>query len=75
MLNGKQVLIRNVLHVSGSGRLLYSLWAHLNQLRCGFIGLCATVTSDKLMAVYFQIFAIHGGGFIQGLLPHVQTFG
>jgi hypothetical protein len=37
-LNGKQVLVRNTLHVPGLAVPLYSLRAHLHQRGCGFIG-------------------------------------
>jgi hypothetical protein len=47
-LNGQRLLIQNVLHVPALQVPLYSLWAHLHQLGCGFIGSFATG-----MHVYF----------------------
>ena len=37
-LNGKRVLIRNVLHVPGLAVPLYSLRTHMAQPGCGFFG-------------------------------------
>ena len=37
-LNGKMVIIRNVLHVSTLRTPLYSLCKHLTQRGCGFLG-------------------------------------
>jgi hypothetical protein len=39
-LNGKQILVRNVLHVPGLAVPLYSPHTHIAQLGCGFIGTC-----------------------------------
>jgi hypothetical protein len=47
-LNGQRLLIRNVLHIPALRVLLYSLWAYLRQLGCGFIG-----SFDTGMHVYF----------------------
>ncbi|EJK72873.1 hypothetical protein THAOC_05551, partial [Thalassiosira oceanica] len=57
-LNGKHVMIRNVMHVPDLGRPLYSLRAHLLQPGCGFIGLSATETSARMMCVYFPTFVL-----------------
>ena len=47
-LNGKRLLIRNVLHVPALRIPLYSLRAHLRQRGCGFVG-----SFDTGMHVYF----------------------
>jgi hypothetical protein len=47
-LNGKRILVLNVLHVPGLVIPLYSLCAHLTQCGCGFIG-----TDKSEMLVYF----------------------
>ncbi len=47
-LNGQRLLIQNVLHVPALRVQLYSLWAHLHQSGCRFIGSFATG-----MHVYF----------------------
>jgi hypothetical protein len=52
-LNGKCVLVRNVLHVPSLSKPLYSLRAHLNQPGCGFIG-----TYDSGFHVYFPSFIL-----------------
>jgi hypothetical protein len=38
-LNGKNILIRNCLHVPNLHSPLYNLWAHQHQRGCGFIGM------------------------------------
>jgi hypothetical protein len=52
-LNGKRVLIRNVLHVPGLAVPLYSLRTHMTQRGCGFFG---SKSSDFL--VYFPEFVL-----------------
>ncbi len=52
-LNGKRVLVHNVLHVPGLAVPLYSLWAHLQQRGCGFLG-----TFDDGFHVYFPSFIL-----------------
>ena len=52
-LNGKRVLVRNVLHVPGLAVPLYSLRAHLHQRGCGFLG-----TFDDGFHVYFPSFVL-----------------
>ncbi len=47
-LNGKCILVRNVLHVPGLVVLLYNLRTHLTQQGCGFMG-----TNKLGMLVYF----------------------
>jgi hypothetical protein len=47
-LNGQCLLICNVLHVLALRVPLYSLWAHLRQPGCGFVG-----SHDTGMHVYF----------------------
>jgi hypothetical protein len=47
-LNKQRLLIRNVLHVLALCVPLYSLWAHLHQPGCGFVG-----SHDTGMHVYF----------------------
>jgi hypothetical protein len=47
-LNGKRLLIRDVLHDPALRIPLYSLWAHLRQRVCGFVG-----SFDTGMHVYF----------------------
>ncbi len=47
-LNGKRLLIRDVLHVPALRIPLYSLWAHLHQRGDGFVG-----SFDMGMHVYF----------------------
>jgi hypothetical protein len=47
-LNGQRPLVRNVLHAPALRVPLYSLWAHLHQSGCGFIG-----SFDTGMHVYF----------------------
>ena len=53
-LNGKKVLVRNVLHVPTLRTPLYSLRKHLTQRGCGFIG------DDSLggLFVYFPTFVL-----------------
>jgi len=48
-LNKQRLLIRNVLHVLALRVPLYSLWAHLHQHGCGFVG-----RYDTGMHVHFQ---------------------
>ena len=48
-INGQHLLIQNVLHVPALPVPLYSLWVHLRQTNCGFIG-----SFDTGMYVYFQ---------------------
>jgi hypothetical protein len=52
-LNGKRVLIRNVLHVPGLAVLLYSLGTHMTQPGCGFIG-----SKSSGFLVYFPPFVL-----------------
>jgi hypothetical protein len=52
-LNGKRVLVRNTLHVPGLAVLLYSFWAHLHQVGCGFIG-----TFVDGVHIYFPSFVL-----------------
>ena len=52
-LNGKPVLVSNVLHVPGLAVPLYSLRAHLHQRGCGFLG-----TFDDGFHVYFPSFVL-----------------
>jgi hypothetical protein len=52
-LNGKQVLVCNVLHVPGLAVPLYSLRAHLQQRGCGFLG-----AFDDGFHVYFPSFVL-----------------
>ncbi len=52
-LNGKRILVCNVLHVLGLAVPLYSLRTHITQQGCGFIG---TRESDFL--VYFPAFIL-----------------
>ena len=52
-LNGKRVLVRNVLHVPSLVILLYSLRTHVTQRGCGFIG-----TEDSGFLVYFPTFVL-----------------
>ena len=50
-LNGKQVLVRNVLHVPGLAVPLYSLPTHATQRGCGFVG-----AEESGFLVYFPNF-------------------
>ena len=52
-LNGKCVLVRNVLHVPSLAVPLYSLRTHVAQRGCGFIG-----TEDSGFLVYFPTFVL-----------------
>ena len=54
-LNGRTVLIRDVLHVPDLRKPLYSLRAHMMQWGCGFLG------NDEAggMLVYFPAFHLH----------------
>jgi hypothetical protein len=52
-LNGKRVLVRNTLDVPGLALPLYSLWTHLHQRGCGFIG-----TFEDGFHVYFPSFVL-----------------
>jgi hypothetical protein len=52
-LNNQRVLVCHALHVPGLAVLLYSLWAHIKQPGCGFIG-----TKDLGMLVYFPSFVL-----------------
>ena len=52
-LNGKHILVRNVLHVPGLAVLLYSLHTHITQRGCGFIGTCKAG-----FLVYFPTFVL-----------------
>ena len=52
-LNGQRVLVRHALHIPGLAVPLYSLWAHLKQPGCGFLG-----TSESGMLVYFPSFVL-----------------
>ena len=53
-LNGKLVLVRNILHVPTLCTHLYSIRKHLTQLGCGFLG------DDSLRGLfaYFQTFVL-----------------
>jgi hypothetical protein len=50
-LNGKRILVRNVLHVPGLAVPLYSLRTHVTQRGCGFIG-----SGESGFLVYFPSF-------------------
>ena len=52
-LNGKRILVRNVLHVPGLAVPLYSLRTHVTQRGCGFFG-----TQDSGFLVYFPSFVL-----------------
>ncbi len=52
-LNGKRVLIQNVLHVPGLAVPLYSLQTHLSQRGCGFFG-----SASSGFLVYFLTFVL-----------------
>jgi hypothetical protein len=52
-LSGQRILLQNVLHVPCLVVPLYSLWVHIKQRRCGFIG-----TSDVGILVYFPTFVL-----------------
>jgi hypothetical protein len=52
-LNGKRVLIRNVLHIPGLGVPLYSLRTHMTQRGCGFFG-----SESSGFLVYFPEFVL-----------------
>ena len=52
-LNGKRILVRNVLHVPSLAVPLYSLRTHVTQRGCGFIG-----TEDSGFLVYFPTFVL-----------------
>ena len=52
-LNGKRLLVRNVLHVPGLAVPLYSLRKHVTQRGCGFIG-----TEESGFLVYFPKFVL-----------------
>jgi hypothetical protein len=52
-LNGKCILVRNVLHIPSLAVLLYSLHTHITQQGCGFIG-----TRESGFLVYFPTFVL-----------------
>ena len=52
-LNGKRILVRNVLHVPGLAVPLYSLRTHVTQRGCGFFG-----TQESGFLVYFPTFVL-----------------
>ncbi len=52
-LNGKRILVRNVLHIPGLAVPLYSLRTHVTQRSCGFIG-----TGESGFLVYFPSFVL-----------------
>ncbi len=52
-LNGKRLLVRNVLHVPGLAVPLYSLSTHFTQQDCGFLG-----TEESGFLVYLPTFVI-----------------
>ena len=52
-LNGKCILVRNMLHVPGLAVPLYSLRTHVTQRGCGFFG-----TQDSGFLVYFPSFVL-----------------
>jgi hypothetical protein len=52
-LNGKCVLIRNVLHVPGLAVPLYSLRTYMTQQGCGFLG-----SKSSEFLVYFPMFVV-----------------
>jgi hypothetical protein len=52
-LNGKRILVRNVLHVPGLAVPLYSLRTHVTQCGCGFFG-----TEESGFLVYFPTFVL-----------------
>ena len=52
-LNGKRILVRNVLHVPGLAVPLYSLRTHVTQRGCGFIG-----SGESGFLVYFPSFVL-----------------
>ncbi len=52
-LNGKCILVRNVLHVPNLAVPLYSFCTHVTQRGCGFIG-----TKDSSYLVYFPTFVL-----------------
>jgi hypothetical protein len=52
-LNGKRVLVRNVLHVPGLAVPLYSLQTHATQQGCGFMG-----AEESGFLVYFPDFVL-----------------
>jgi hypothetical protein len=52
-LNGKRLLVRNVLHVPGLAVPLYSLRTHVTQRGCGFIG-----SGESGFLVYFPSFVL-----------------
>jgi hypothetical protein len=52
-LNGKRILVCNLLHVPGLAVLLYSLCTHITQWGCGFIGTCKSG-----FLVYFPTFVL-----------------
>jgi hypothetical protein len=52
-LNGKRILVRNVLHVPDLAVLLYSLCIHITQWGCGFIS-----THGSGFLVYFPTFVL-----------------
>ncbi len=52
-LNGKRILVRNVLHIPRLAVPLYSLHTHINQHGCGFIG-----TGESGFLVYFPLFVL-----------------
>jgi hypothetical protein len=53
ILNGKRILVRNVLHVPGLAVLLYSHRTHITQQGCGFVG-----TWESEFLVYFPTFVL-----------------
>ncbi len=52
-LNGKRILVRNVLHVPGLAVPLYSLHTHVTQHGCGFLR-----TNESGFLVYFPTFIL-----------------
>ncbi len=52
-LNGKRILVRNMLHVPGLAVPLHSLRTHVTQRGCGFFG-----TQDSGFLVYFPSFVL-----------------
>jgi hypothetical protein len=52
-LNGKRILVRNVLHIPGLAVPLYSLRTHITQHGCGFLG-----TNELGFLVYFPTFVL-----------------
>jgi hypothetical protein len=52
-VNGKQILVHNVLHIPGLAVPLYSLCTHFTQWDCGFLG-----TRELGFLVYFPTFIL-----------------